>query len=482
MKFKDLKVDPFSLGFVSVVLVLIFSQLIQDGMFMDGLLYVCVSHNLSEGLGSFWEPNYSKTTMEVFREQPPLYFGLLAIFYKIFGSSLYVERLFGAVCLVIEFIIIRSTWLSVIKRNETKKLIWLPVLFFTIIPVVFWSYANLVEETVMVIFASMAVLFARYATLSHQKLNQFVWVLIAAFAIVLSTLTKGIQGSFPLVAVLVFWFFEREISLKRAILLSIVLFIFFIMIYLLMFFIDDEIYLSLILYLENRLTKAFITGVHDTTDSHFYLFFRLLSELIPIFVLLVFIVILVFKIHGQFKVKSNYQKSALSFIFIGLSGTLPLMVTKEQRGFYMLTALPFFAIALALLIFPYLSLLINNWNEKSKSFSIFKITSIFLLLTSTTFTVLKFNKYKRDKELLEDIYLFLPLLPQGSIVGLNEDLFQNWNLKNYLIRYKYISSENADNGSKYLILSKTYYNKQFDNSYQKTKLKTNILNLYIKKD
>jgi hypothetical protein len=479
MKIKDFISNPFVILTTSLVLVLIVSQLIQDGMFMDGSLYVCVSHNLSQGLGSFWEPNYSKTSMIVFREQPPLYFGLMAIFFKLFGSSMYVERLFIFICLILEFIVIKSLWNSAIKEDENKKHVWLPILFFIIIPVVFWSYANLVEETVMVIFASFAVLFVRYATNSEQNTSQLIWILFAAVAIVLSTLTKGIQGSFPLASLFIFWIFERKQSFKKAIQLSFLLFIFFISIYMLMFLFDSSIYFNLKLYLENRLSKAFITGDHDTTSSHFYLLFRLFNELLPVIIIL-FILVIVKKKLYRIKLNTNYQLSAYAYIFIGLSGTLPLMLTKEQRGFYLLTALPFFAIAFALLIIPLVSVIIKSWNPHSKSYSAFRLTVVLILVGSLVFTFLQAGKCKRDKEALHDIYTFLPLLEQGSIVGLSDDLLDSWNIRNYLIRYKYISMHDSNSPPKYKIISKNTYSKEIDKHYKRINLETELLDLYIK--
>jgi hypothetical protein len=228
-----IRLNPFVIFTIASIFFLIISQLIQDGMFTDGLLYVSVSHNLSQGIGTFWEPHYSKTVMQVFREQPPLYFGILSLFFKTFGSSVYVERFFCLICLFVELLILKSIWKTMAEKTE--KYDWLPILFFVLIPVVFWSYANLVEEVVMVIFASLGVLFSRRAVFEKELKLQILWLTLSAVAIVFSTLTKGIQGSFPLVAIFIFGFFERPISLKRAIILNLILVTLCVLIYILMF-------------------------------------------------------------------------------------------------------------------------------------------------------------------------------------------------------------------------------------------------------
>src|SRR3954468_4463643 len=78
--------------------------LIQNGMFMDAMLYTSVSHNLSQGIGTFWFPQFSLQNvagLKSFHEQPPLVFGIQAIFFKIFGDSLYVERFYTFLMLCI---------------------------------------------------------------------------------------------------------------------------------------------------------------------------------------------------------------------------------------------------------------------------------------------------------------------------------------------------------------------------------------------
>src|SRR6185503_15671837 len=119
---------------IAVINMLIISQLVQDGMFMDGMLYTAVSKNLAEGLGTFWNPHFSKTINSSFHEQPPLYFGLLAIFYKVFGTSMYVERLFVFVFYCVTLIYICKFWKKLfIATEEIAKHIWLPVLFYSTI-------------------------------------------------------------------------------------------------------------------------------------------------------------------------------------------------------------------------------------------------------------------------------------------------------------------------------------------------------------
>ncbi|HEX7412910.1 MAG TPA: glycosyltransferase family 39 protein, partial [Bacteroidia bacterium] len=152
-----LKSFPFWLLTISAIAILSVSQLVQDGIFSDGILYISVSKNLADGLGTFWNPHFSKT-WTVFREQPPLYFGLLSVFFKIFGSGMYTERIFCFTCMVLTAFYIHKIWRQVMCNNPPmKQHSWLPVLFWISIPVIFWAYANHVEETVMALFVIVSI-------------------------------------------------------------------------------------------------------------------------------------------------------------------------------------------------------------------------------------------------------------------------------------------------------------------------------------
>ena len=76
----QIKQLPFYLIAISIILGLTLPVIIQDGMFMDGMLYTCVSKNLANGIGSFWFPVFSKFGfggLTTFHEHPPLIFGIL---------------------------------------------------------------------------------------------------------------------------------------------------------------------------------------------------------------------------------------------------------------------------------------------------------------------------------------------------------------------------------------------------------------------
>lgn len=472
------KTLPFWLFTISAILVLTISQLIQDGVFMDGMLYISVSKNLADGLGTFWEPHYSLTYYTVFREQPPLYFGLLAAFYKIFGTSMYVERLFCFVCFTFTLIYIHRIWKTLFSDDEQiNKNSWLPILFFISIPICFWSYSNHVEETVMTLFTTMSVYYL--SKVLFKKENVIFFLILAGVCVFLSSLTKGIQGLFPITAVFSYWMVSnKDISFKKNILYSLILVGTPVLIYSILIFYNNHIYDVFKLYFENRLGMTFNNKTRFTTDNRFEIMFRLFTELIPMFILMLFIY-LFSKKHKVVTLNKNAHFTKITWLLlIGFSGSLPLMITLEQRGFYLLTTLPFFTMAGAAFLANRMGILVEKINLAGNFYKYAKWTTVIILLFSLIFTISKIGGTKRDKKLLSDIYNIGKIIPHGNIVGIPPEMGQDNSLREYLIRNFYISSDDGNTQYEYFIIRKNLSNNLVPKSYLLYPLETKEIDLY----
>src|ERR1035437_10816961 len=99
---------------------LILPQLVQDGMFLDGVFYASISRNLAHHLGSFWNPHYSQTIYQSLHEQPPLMFWLQGLFFHLFGDSIYVERIYSLLTAIITALGINLIWKEILDRKSTR--------------------------------------------------------------------------------------------------------------------------------------------------------------------------------------------------------------------------------------------------------------------------------------------------------------------------------------------------------------------------
>ncbi len=419
---------------------------------MDGLLYSSVAKNLSDGLGSFWFPHFSKTMHTFFDQQPPLGFGILALFFTVFGDSIYVERGYCFLTAIITAALIRILWRMTFQReneSEIKNISWLPVLFWITIPVCFWAYSNGVMENTMAIFDLLAIIcIVRFFQTKH-----FLLIISAGILIFLASLTKGIQGLFPLVAFFAGWAAYRGYSFWKMLLYSFVLTLIPVTIY---FFLlqNDMTYKSLSAYLNNRVLNSIQNVVE--VESRFYLIGRLFLELIPMIALSIIIISIV--IWQWFRTNANscvpfFKAHILFFLLIGISASFPLIVTLEQRGFYLVTSFPYFAIGVAAFSAPYLSTLTMNINVGSRPFKVFRIISVLLFAGALIFSLMQVGKASRDKDTIHDVHLIGSIVPHGDIVGGSPELWQHWSFQEYLIRHYYICvSGQISTANDYVIL------------------------------
>jgi 4-amino-4-deoxy-L-arabinose transferase-like glycosyltransferase len=467
---------PFWLITLSVMIGLTLPKLIQDGMFMDAVLYSSVSHNLSLGIGSFWFPQFSLHNvagLSSFHEQPPLVFGIQSLFYSILGDSIYVERLYTFVAMSITALLIVLIWREIYKNEDNlKKMGWLPVLLWITIPVCFWSFSNNMHENTMGIFTLSAVLLT-FKSFRSEKFRFVYWVFAGIF-IFLATLSKGLPGFFPVLAPFLFWLTNKHISFKQAIYQTIVIMIVLLLIYTILFIIPESRE-SLSIYLFKRALHR-INEV-PTVDNRFYIIGRLFMELIPQLVLVTIVLSIAAIKRIEFSVSKHLHLSTY-FITIGLSGSLPIMFTMVQKGFYFVPSLPFFAIGLSVLIAPQIFNLFGRIDISSKKFTLFVLSCVVLFIATSTFAGLQKGKTSRNKEMLHDVYLIGTVVPKHTTISIPSELWNAWDLKCYLVRYFNISSD-PGYVNKYYMQEKT--NKPDTLSgYKRVGLKTIKYDLYRK--
>lgn len=419
---------PFIFITASVFIFLVVSSLIQDGMFMDGLIYATVAKNFANGQGTWWNLYLNNSGFASYHDQPPLTLWIQAFFFKVLGNGMYTERIYCFITSVVTALMILLVWRKKYEHNPgLVSISWLPVLMWIIIPVCFWSYANNLQENTMVIF----VLLSAYFILKGFETNKITCFIIAGTFIFLATLCKGVQGAFTVVMPIVFFMVYRKPAFYKAALYSLILFAVPMFIYFLLFQ-NDVISKSFHDYFDTRLVRTFTDSNAETTTQRFYLIKRLFTELlVPVLLCLV----IFFLANKKSKGKSADLKTFLLFFLTGLCGTLPLLVTKEQRGFYLVTALPFYAIAMASVVAEKLSTSIELLNENSTRFKWFNRISLVVLISAISFSVFQFGKTRRDAEMLHDVYILGKIIPSKSVILVERELRSVWSLHLYLARY-----------------------------------------------
>ena len=462
-----------------IFLFLLIPNIFQEGLFIDGLIYSTTGNNLARGIGSFWNPSFTKTIIRNFEGHPPLALYLQSFFFKALGVGYFVEKIYSFITAVITGLLIIVTWGFFHSGKEAKKLYWLPVLLWITIPVSFWAYQNNMLENTLGIFTLGACLVS-LLSLKKEGFLKYCLLFLSAVFIVLGFLTKGFPAFFPLAIFGIHYIIFREKSLLDTfmstgiVLLSIAIMLLFI-------FQDDQARKFIFEYINIQVIDS-IKG-NKIIDPRYFVITRLFRELLGPFLLLLIIFGVAFlkKKKNIFLLYKKEDWQLFLFLFlIGLSASLPIVISPKQMGFYLLPSLSFFVLAISVLITP---LIIDFCTRKInvQTFQTVRISFFTGLITIFAWAhhINAINPI-RDKELLADVKALGKHLNKEITINIDEQLFINWSLIGYLQRYYYINVE-AVKISKHKFMLKPK-NSSFDNTGYQLELELKTLLLYKKVD
>lgn len=445
----------FALFSLSLVFLLVVPSLVQHGMFMDGVQYACIAKNLAAGKGSFWFPYLSaswiKSGSPWFLEHPPLSYYLQSHFFLMFGDSVYSEKMYCLVSVVVCAVLISKIWKTVLGTDPIlRRYWWLAILLWFITPSVFWSFSNnMIENTVSVMV--LAAVYFSFKTILSEKF-QYAYLALAGIFIFLGSLSKGLPALFPIVFFLCFALIFKKTRLRNAIGLSAILFLIPVIIYAFICFYNEEARESLRFYVDNRLVTR-IKSAH-TVENRFTILLWLLTDLFVILgLMVVLLTVFKWKAFSKYFLPEN-KRHVLFFIVFGLCGVLPLCFTYVQRASYFVPAIPFFAIAFAIFIAKGIHPKIAAISESH--FKIMRVCIIGFSVCCALVCAFLFGKTSRDHQLLKDVHSIGQIIPRGEEIGSPYAVYGQWDFQFYLLRYYDITLfPREQEGMRYLIYEKS---------------------------
>lgn len=444
-------------------------------MFMDGLFYADISRNMSIGLGSFWKPHLTNNIFNVFYEHPPLAFGLQSLFFKIFGDSVYVERLYSILTYILVGYLIVLIWENLTKDKKTG---WIPIFFWIITGNVAWAAANNMLENTMSIFVCLAVLFY----FKSAQNNRFLWITLAALSLSLGLLTKGFFCLYIWGLPFFIWAFKRNKSPLQTSTDTIVLVLITILPIAVLYYSSAYAHNYMVTYFTKQVMGS-IENVH-TVDTRFAIvqgfFGSILAPLL--FAFLILLVARKMKMPKSF-ISMNIREF-LMFCTIALSGVIPIMISLKQRNFYILTVYPLFAIGLAYYLLPTIKELTSTIVFRSQSFKVLQKITIGIIIASTSLFFYQTKRMERDSDLIYDSKIIIKEIGKDITLNICEELRSNYSLHGYFSRYGNVSLESNPNNVCQYYLSVGDCNKAIlESNYNLISLKTRKYKLYkIKND
>lgn len=444
---KLVKQNALILLTLAILLGLVLPVLVQDGMFMDAVQYTDVARNMAEGIGSFWSPHFTALNvgnLNAFHEQPPLGFGIQALFFYVLGNSIYVERLYTFLTFIAMLLLIKAIWQQMVKGEEERRLWFLPVLLWGVCPLTFWCYTNNMLENTMAVFIGLSVLFSIRALKAESR--SLLFALLSGTSLFCASFTKGLPGLFPL-AIPVLALFTVKAPAKKALRLLAVELLVLLALYAVVLAIPAGRE-SMYLYFVKR--ALFRMDNDPVVSSRFAILGKLLTEfLAPL------IIGLLLWLWGRKRVVMSAQniQTALFFALLGLCGVLPLMATRVQRTFYMEPAIPYLALGVAFFALPAAIKLFAQFQKSEAFLRTAGYLGLLGIMGVLVVSVALAGRVKRDKDLIADINTLSTVVAKGDTVMMSERLFWgNWQLRAYLMRYYYISGLPADTNRMYYLM------------------------------
>lgn len=458
---------------ITVFIGLLVPTLIQDGMFLDGVTYSSIAKNMANGIGDFWKPHYTKTLYPNFYEHPPLVFGIQSLFFKILGDGFYVERIYTLLTAIITIIGIILCWRLFSSENSQRHYSWLPVLLWISTPLVFWGYRNNILENTMGVFTIFSIYFISKSLITKR----IIWLIPGSVLIVMAFLSKGPAGLFPLVAPIIFTIIFKPNKPGTSIIYCLSIFLIPCCLLYALTILIPESRENISYYFNQQLLPA-INGQREiTTNNRFSIILALTLELtLPIALFLFFTFIQWLK-DRDFRLPN--KNAGWYFLLIGISASIPLIISLKQRKFYLIPSIPYYVLSVSFIIIPYLKNFLEGLSSSVKAW-IMKISYSALILI-IVFSIFRFGTYSRDEQKLNDVYSISEYISKGTIIGTTPDICQDWGLVAYMSRIGNLSLENNKEHDYLLILKSEKNNIDLIEKFNEINLGLKQYKIYKKK-
>ena len=425
-----------------IIFFLLFApNLLREGMFVDGVWYAAISNNLAHDIGGFWAPLFTKTIYPIFYEHPPLAFWIQSMFFDLFGEHFFVERLYCFLVFLVSAWLIILIWREVFsEKPEYTSLSFLPIIFWMLNTGIFFAYPNNVLECTMTVFLMTSIYLLIKSTLSNNRLGYFL-IILAGIFVALGFLTKGFVALFPLIFFLLYQpVFKTNIT--QNLVRSMVLVGSFSLIIIIIFQSPDA-RIFFYNYLDNQVIAA-LKGqrIENLRENRFFLLIWLLNSFVIVGVVCLFLI----ASYYWFKKKSStmivkspeVKKWGIFFILIGLSASLPLLISLKQAGYYLVPSIALFSIAISVLMAPITSKLISSLRS-SKYHRWGLISTLILLFVSIVLALSNIGTVdKRDRDRIALVKEVSKVVPRGVVLSSNTESFDH-SLHGFFQRYHMVA-------------------------------------------
>jgi hypothetical protein len=283
-------------------------------------------------------------------------------------------------------------------------------------------------ETTMTVFTTAAVVALLQSAVTSAPMAANGWASVSGFCIVAAVLTKGPVGLFPLAAPMFLPdLHEHRWRWRAAIGQWVTLAALFAALWTF-----DASRDGVTEYLHQQVFPALDHSYPATIQSFGIVKALLQGVFLPLAVMAFLIVV-----GGGFVSPSiACRTNAVRVSFLGLAGTLPILVSSKQMGHYLVPAVPFFALATAMILFPTVARLTERLALAGRT-RIVHIAAGAIVLGTTIAAFLP--ALERETERLVDLAALSSAVPRGRTISICAGASGDWGLHAWVERLYSVS-------------------------------------------
>ncbi|MCR4815813.1 MAG: hypothetical protein K5842_01345 [Bacteroidales bacterium] len=485
---------------IGAFLLFISGGFLTEGLSRVGMDNAVVAQRMSEGFEEFWLPSLNAPGNPDRQNYLPLGYWLESKWFALFGdNSFMAEKVYSVLTYLIIAMLILWIWKLIGISVHTG---WLPIMCWITIPIVSWSATNNLLESTMTMFILLSVVFllkgGRASFIANSrlalgrepggyKLSRTAWIVLAALMMELAFMVKGFAGLFPIFFPFLYWLMVRRERVLFPIFTTGVILAVWMVTLFVVIFVSPDIYYHLYNYLHGQMIGGILH--EQTVASRFYIVYVLfVQSVIPLAVLAVMCLIRIkgrpFYRHLMFwryrnkltAVQVERAKLGWFFLAMGFSGILPIMLGHKQQEFYVVPTLPFFALAMACLMYD----LIEDWLTRMNKTAERVLTGLAVVVfgTGLILNLASIHKINSNQALLNDMKIILPYLNNGETVSVSPEVKQSAEAEEYFYRYKQVTFDDAIGRSHLLTMYGNVAKMVGDTKYIDMDLPTSQYKLY----
>jgi len=397
----------------------------MQGMNMDGVVYVDLALNMSNGIGTMWDPSLMPHFFHHFREHPALGIYLQSLAFRLLGESVYVEKIYCFILACTLFLYIYKIWKLTCADEINLTLSFCFIyLLWTVCPMSGWVGLGNYLEVPLAVCTTLASFYIIKGLLENKIYGYFC---LGATLVTAAFFINGPVAFFPIAIPILYCLVFRKNPLAQSLLQSIFLLT-----------IVSGCIAAVLLYPPARLNTmeyfnsqvlASLSGARDPVNTGIKHLMGLLYIATQFYIAIpTAIVLIMWSARSNRESFRNAFLNQLSnpwtrfFLLLALSASLPILLSARQTAHYFYPSLPFYLLMFSHVLLPHFHKGYARLRTWGTAYNITLSAGGVLLLLVLIFTIQSSGEVLDDhSKHIDDLATINAAVPLGDSLALDDN-------------------------------------------------------------